>query len=52
MLWTTVKIMQVQNLETQYNAKYMLHKKEEASSKEHPNNTNDDGVTSGVVPNT
>jgi len=27
MLWTIVKIMQVQKLETQYNAKYTLHKK-------------------------
>jgi hypothetical protein len=52
MLWTTVKIMQVQKLETQYNAKYTLHKKEEGSSKGHPSNKNDDAVTSGVVPNT
>jgi len=43
MLRTTVKIMQVQKLETQYNAKYTLHKKE-ASSKGHPRNKNDDAV--------
>jgi hypothetical protein len=50
MLWTTVNIMQMQKLETQYNAKYTtLHKKEEASSKGHPSNKNDDAVTSGVV---
>ncbi len=52
MLWTIVKIMHVQKLETQYNAKYTLHKEEEASSKGHPSNKNDDVVTSGVVPST
>jgi hypothetical protein len=52
MVWRTVKIMQVQKLETQYNAKYTLHKKDEARAKEHPSNENDGGVTSGVVPNT
>jgi hypothetical protein len=52
MLWKIVKIMHVQKLETQYNAKYTLHKKEEASSNGHPRNKNDDAMTSGVVPNT